>query len=254
MVCCIVLFFHRVSVYSEGMIKGILFDVGWTLMKAQTGDWMLTEKFREYCPRSLQDTVDPAQWRKALIKASGPLEELHNAGKLITLEDEEEAFTDFYFTLLEEAGLPADREAANIISRDRTYVYKGKYILADGIHQVLDTLKQQGYRLGILSDTWPSIVPMLEYFDLEPYFDARTYSYVLRTFKPDARMYQDALDQLGLPGEETVFIDDLAKNLDGADVLGIHGILACLRTEKPGDSGYPSITDLRQVPDLVKHM
>ena len=105
--------------------------------------------------------MDPAQWRKALIMASGPLEELHNAGKLITLEDEEEAFTDFYFTLLEEAGLPADREAANIISRDRTYVYEGKYILADGIHQVLDTLKQQGYRLGILSDTWPSIVPML---------------------------------------------------------------------------------------------
>ena len=130
-------------------------------MKAQTGDWMLTEKFREYCPRSLQDTVDPAQWRQALMKAAGPLEELHNAGKLITLEDEEEAFTDFYFTLLEEAGLPADRETANIISRDRTYVYEKKYILADGIHQVLGTLKQQGYRLGILSDTWPSIVPML---------------------------------------------------------------------------------------------
>ena len=223
-------------------------------MKAQTGDWMLTEKFREYCPYEIQDTVSMMQWHRALIRASEPLEALHNAGKLRTLKDEEDAFTDFYYTLVNEAGLSMDRKTARIISRDRTCIYDGKYILADNIHTVLKTLKAQGYRLGVLSDTWPSIVPMMQHFDLEKYFDACTYSYELRAFKPDAVMFEDALKKLGLPGEETVFIDDSEKNLDGAAVFGIHGIQACIKPGIVPSSRYPGIVDLCELPDMIKSL
>jgi putative hydrolase of the HAD superfamily len=45
-----------------------------------------------------------------------------------------------------------------------------------------------------------------------------TYTGIL---KPDARAYQAALDALGLPAADCVFVDDQRRNVDGARALGI---------------------------------
>uniref|UniRef100_A0AC35TWV5 HAD family phosphatase n=1 Tax=Rhabditophanes sp. KR3021 TaxID=114890 RepID=A0AC35TWV5_9BILA len=42
--------------------------------------------------------------------------------------------------------------------------------------------------------------------------------------KPDAAIYQLALDKLGLQGNECIFVDDLKMNCDGAEVLGIRAV------------------------------
>lgn len=84
---------------------------------------------------------------------------------------------------------------------------------------------QGRYELGIISDTWPSIIPLLEHFDILKYFGCATFSFELGTFKPDRRMFQDALSKMGLPPEQTVFIDDSPKNLAGAAALGIVPVL-----------------------------
>ncbi|MBR2991044.1 MAG: HAD-IA family hydrolase [Solobacterium sp.] len=236
------------------MIRGILFDLGWTLMKPETGDWMLTRKFREYCPQELQNTISPETWHQALYAASVPLAEAHNAGRLLTREAEEDAFADFYYDLVNGAGLQMSWDAARVISHDRTYVYDDKYILLDGLEEVLEHLQAQGLRLGILSDTWPSMPAILDHFELTPYFDSITYSYEVGTFKPDPRMFEDALDKIGLPGKEVVFLDDLVKNLEGAKQFGIKGILARMNEKIPDDPGYPSITDLRQLPEILLHI
>ena len=55
------------------------------------------------------------------------------------------------------------------------------------------------YKLGVISDTWPSIRPVLDAFGLTPYFDCFTFSFELGCFKPDRRMYEDALAKMGLP-------------------------------------------------------
>ena len=64
-------------------------------------------------------------------------------------------------------------------------------------------------------------MPVLEEFDALRYFDFATYSFELGAVKPDPRMYQDALEKMGLPAGETVFVDDTLKNLHGAAALGI---------------------------------
>ncbi|MBD8545295.1 HAD family hydrolase [Sphingomonas sp. CFBP 8760] len=43
--------------------------------------------------------------------------------------------------------------------------------------------------------------------------------------KPDAAIYRLALDRFGLPAKGTVFIDDNAANVAGADAMGMTGIL-----------------------------
>ena len=42
--------------------------------------------------------------------------------------------------------------------------------------------------------------------------------------KPDERIYQIALDKLGVEPEETVFLDDLRVNVEAARQLGIKAV------------------------------
>jgi 2-haloacid dehalogenase len=46
-----------------------------------------------------------------------------------------------------------------------------------------------------------------------------------KLMKPDAAIYHLALDRFGLRAEEAVFVDDNAANVDGANAVGIHGLL-----------------------------
>lgn len=46
-----------------------------------------------------------------------------------------------------------------------------------------------------------------------------------KLMKPDAAIYRLALDRFGLQAAEAVFVDDNAANVEGANAVGIHGLL-----------------------------
>ena len=57
------------------------------------------------------------------------------------------------------------------------------------------------------------------------YFEGTTglfFSYKMGVRKPDPRIYEMALEELGVPGEQCFFIDDLADNVSAARKMGIH--------------------------------
>jgi epoxide hydrolase-like predicted phosphatase len=56
-------------------------------------------------------------------------------------------------------------------------------------------------------------------------FDVLVISSEVRLLKPDPRIYQLTLDELGVKPEEAVFVDDTQNNVLGAQALGIIGIL-----------------------------
>lgn len=80
---------------------------------------------------------------------------------------------------------------------------------------MLKTLSET-HKLGSISDTWPSIGAQLEHIGISRYLSFCTFSCFVGVFKPDKRMYLDALNKCGVPAGETVFIDDDVRNLDGA--------------------------------------
>lgn len=232
------------------VIRGIFFDLGWTLETPKTGDWMLTERFYEHFPKEQVDAVDRDIWYAALRKASYPLIISH---QMSTLEEEEDAFTGFYYDLITNAGLTVSEETARDISRDRTYRWE-KYVTMDDTEETLRRLKKQGYKLGIISDTWPSTVPRLEQSGLYGLFDCASFSFEKGIFKPDPAIFLDALGKMGLPAEETVFVDDLVKNLDSASSLGITGVLSLAHGSAP-DPRYPSVrrpSDILQVLEEIQ--
>jgi epoxide hydrolase-like predicted phosphatase len=56
---------------------------------------------------------------------------------------------------------------------------------------------------------------------LEPLFDKVYYSHLMKMRKPDAEIYEFVLNENGIKGEETIFLDDNEANLKGAASVGI---------------------------------
>ncbi len=55
-------------------------------------------------------------------------------------------------------------------------------------------------------------------------FDAHVLSHEVGMLKPDAAIYRYTLEKYGLAGERTVFLDDLATNVEGARRVGMQAI------------------------------
>jgi putative hydrolase of the HAD superfamily len=79
--------------------------------------------------------------------------------------------------------------------------------------------------MGLLSNGWSSTRRFIdERWDIADIFDDMIISAEVGLAKPDRRIYQLALDRLGVEAEQTIFIDDFDENIQGARELGIHGI------------------------------
>ena len=88
------------------------------------------------------------------------------------------------------------------------------------------TLKASGRKVAMLSNMPRELGEyMKSHLDWLRDFDHITLSYELRSVKPDAAIYEDAIAGLGVRPEEAVFIDDRAENIAAAEALGIRALL-----------------------------
>ncbi len=93
--------------------------------------------------------------------------------------------------------------------------------------EILRQLKQSGhYKLYALTNWSAETFPTaLEMYDFLHWFDGRVVSGEEKMRKPNPLFYQILLDRFQLKAEETLFIDDSARNINAAEQLGINGIL-----------------------------
>jgi putative hydrolase of the HAD superfamily len=56
-------------------------------------------------------------------------------------------------------------------------------------------------------------------------FDTLTISADVKIAKPEAKIYQIALEQTQVSAEEAVFVDDVSANIEACEKLGMKGIL-----------------------------
>jgi len=226
-------------------IKGIFFDLGGTLLYPPSGSWMFSDLAYRYFPK------DALAKPKAQEAMGAALAELHEDHLLHSLDEEYAQFYRYFSSIaqaLPELGLTAAEIEA--VTKDKVYNKADNYRLFD---DTIDTLKalHGKYRLGIISDTWPSIVPELEHLDILKYFDCVTYSFEAGTFKPDPKMYRDALAKMALPAGETIFVDDLACNLEGARRAGINPVHICAMPGIEPAEGIPRIDRISALLDLL---
>lgn len=221
--------------------KVIFFDVGYTIDRPASGDLMFTRKFCEVAGVQMKKCSE-SQIRQARIAGMNYLERNH------LLKDEEEEVTTlyhYYKIISDELKLGMSSENIKNVAEDRTYNMEN-YVIYPDAKQVIRSLSET-YRLGIISDTWPSIDHQLNALGVLQYFSFATYSFKLGVFKPDKRMYLDALEKCGCNADETVFIDDSPINLKGAESAGITPILIAANPESDVETSYTKIYSLSEL-------
>ncbi len=92
-------------------------------------------------------------------------------------------------------------------------------------HGLIKSLKST-YKLGLLSNTneW-HFDHAIKKSPVYPAFDAVSLSFQVKAMKPDPKIYLDMAAKLSLPPNQCVYIDDIQKNVDGANTLGFHALL-----------------------------
>ena len=96
-----------------------------------------------------------------------------------------------------------------------------------GIYQVMKELKAQGYHLFCLTNWSHETFPIVRrvharLFDM---FEGIVVSGAEKLVKPNPEIYQVLLNRYQLNPMESIFIDDRQANVDGAEKVGIKGLL-----------------------------
>jgi HAD superfamily hydrolase (TIGR01509 family) len=116
-----------------------------------------------------------------------------------------------------------------------------------GVPETLKKLKENGYMLGIITDTAMPTHVKLSWFAQGGFghvWDSIISSKDLGIQKPDPKMYQAALQQLGLKVDQAVFVGHSPEELDGARALGMKTIAFNYEKSTQADYYIDSFDDL----------
>lgn len=105
--------------------------------------------------------------------------------------------------------------------------------LPDRNIRILETLRQQGFRLALASNTNEFMMSWTcsNEFDgrgnsIKHYLDELYVSYKIGALKPSKHFFEYILDKENVKPEETLFVDDGPNNVNAAKSIGINTILA----------------------------
>lgn len=204
-------------------IKAVLFDSGKVLNYPLTNHWFITPDFWSFVDKSKFDNINDKKISSAFNEAN---KYIYKQKLITTKNDEYRHFVRFYEIF--SSSLPElDISADNVKHMAEDLVFNTKkYAFYEDAFAIIPKLKDK-YKLGIVSDAWPSLLDVYEQNDMTVYFDSFVISSFLGTTKPDEKMYITALNELNVKPDEAVFIDDNLKNCKGAIDVGINAILLC---------------------------
>jgi epoxide hydrolase-like predicted phosphatase len=81
------------------------------------------------------------------------------------------------------------------------------------------------YKVGLISNAWSGLRGWLADREFDQAFDQMVISAEAGVMKPDARIYQLALEKMGAAAAESVFVDDFPENVEGARAVGMQAML-----------------------------
>lgn len=113
----------------------------------------------------------------------------------------------------------------------------------------LEDLKKS-FKLGLVSDAQRVFLdPEIEMAGLRPYLDVIVISSDHGFHKPDQRLFETALAELGLTRQQVVYVgDNVSRDVRGAKAAGLKAVLINRNGKEPGEGDVqPDVT----LPDLA---
>lgn len=183
------------------MIKNIIFDIGNVLTDFRWKDFLRDKGFDdEMIGRIAKASVESPLWKE------------FDRGVL----DEEDLMQSF---------IDSDPEIEEELHKAYDDVH-GMVTIRDYAIPWVQELKAKGYKVWYLSNfSEKTEIECADSIAFIPYMDGGILSWKDKLIKPDPKIYQLLLERFQLVAEESVFIDDLPENVQGAVDQGIHGIV-----------------------------
>ncbi|MBL8156200.1 MAG: HAD family phosphatase [Anaerolineae bacterium] len=182
------------------MKPALIFDFGGVLMRTL-----------DYTPRH--------RWDEQLGLPLGSVERVVHGGESWRLAQTGTISPEAYWSDVgQQLGLTAEQTrqlAVDFFSGDQ---------LDEALVAFIRQLRAAGHRTALLSNDSPALLEKLQMLQIADLFDPLVISAFIGVMKPDARAYQTVLDRLGITPAQAIFIDDLPRNVAGAQAVGIIGL------------------------------
>jgi HAD superfamily hydrolase (TIGR01509 family) len=214
-------------------IRGVLFDMGDTLLGRGDGPTILRE-----AARALGSDVDDASagriWREIQDKAR-TAEEIAK-GRDLSERAHRKCWTALY-------------SAADVVAAGLGKVLYEREISADAwspfpdTRPVLEALSSAGVPMVVVSDTGWVIRPVLDRHGLRSYFAGLVLSYEYGVAKPAPQLFDAACELLGMPPEDALMVGDNALTDGGAIESGIR-VYLLPPVREPGERGLDAVLRL----------
>lgn len=94
-----------------------------------------------------------------------------------------------------------------------------------GMKDLLVKLRQEGFRLYGLTNWCSKVHEVMQHWEILRMLDGVVISSDEKLIKPDAAIYLRLCEKFGLNAEECLFTDDRVTNVEGAQKVGMQGIV-----------------------------
>lgn len=230
-------------------IKGILLDSGDTLVRPKAGSWWPGSRIRRIVEESGIRNLAWNKMEEALQQGMDYLDANHH---ILTEEEERDQFMTYYAIILRALGLarPPDQLTRNLVEA-----------LGDDVgvepfpetRSVLESLQERNFRLGIISNAWPSLDRMYRELGFLDFFEVFVIASQIGCCKPDERIFLTAIRQMELPPEDLLFVDDWPGYVQKANEMGMKGVLIDRNGENTHTPGMNRIESLDQLVESLDH-
>jgi putative hydrolase of the HAD superfamily len=233
-------------------IRAVLFDFYQTIVEIKTDE----------TPERLWQTLASLVGYRGARVTAAELRELYRQTVETGLATSSEAYPELdvaevFGEVLKQCGVVAGPELPSLLAQLLRSLSIQRLGLFPESREVLETLRRH-YRLGLVSDSQELYIePELRATSLEGIFEVVVISSQLGYRKPERRMFQHALDRMGLRSDEVVYVgDSWDRDMAGARDAGIRGVWVCRCggsdvRRQAGDPAIAVISDLRGLQDLL---
>lgn len=215
-------------------LRAVLFDVDFTI--AKPGPELGPEGYRRLGER-FGLRLEPTRYAEAREKA------IEGLRRHPELEHDEEIWVAFTERIIRGMGGNADSAYECAVAMTKAWEHAEHFELYEDALPVLDELRRQGLKLGLVSNTGRDLDEFVAHHGLE--VDAVLGSRAFGRTKPHPAIFQEALKRLDVePAEAAMIGDSPEDDIEGAHAAGIRTAFLLDRENR-----YPEIPD--RLPDLL---
>jgi putative hydrolase of the HAD superfamily len=239
------------------MIDAVLFDLGDTLLHFETerARHFLESATRPAYDRLIEWGFRPPDYRAYLRAVKRRFLRAYLWSRVIRREAQ---LVEAFHRLHHRMGIDLDDAQMTDLAMRCVPPLRQFFVVDGEARPVMAQLQAAGFKLGLVSNTlFPgfAVDDVLRHEKLLERFPVRVYSSDVGYMKPHRRIFEAAIEQMGVPAEQTVFVGDRVDNdVRGAARLGMKTILMVRNGHVPRGRVRPDhiVRALSEVPTVLR--